>query len=57
MLKIVDGAAMSVEIEVLATADDDALVSGEGLAIGDVVITRGNERVRSGQVVRVEDVE
>ncbi len=57
VLKIVDGAAMSVEIEVLATADDDALVSGEGLAIGDVVITRGNERVRSGQVVRVEDVE
>ncbi len=46
--------AVSVTVEVLATADTEALVVGEGLAPGDRVITRGNERARPGQPVRVE---
>jgi hypothetical protein len=41
-------------VEIVATADAAALVQGEGLSVGDAVVTRGNERVRPGQPVRVE---
>jgi len=55
VLAVSDGAARSVEVEVLATTDTLALVVSDALATGDRVITRGNERVRDGQSVRVED--
>lgn len=52
---VVDGAAKPVLVEVRATANDMALVTGEGLTPGTVVVTRGNERLRPGQTVRVID--
>lgn len=42
--------------QVVATAGDAALVRAEGLAPGDTVVTRGNERLRPGTPVRVTDV-
>jgi RND family efflux transporter MFP subunit len=41
-----------VDMEVLGRDATHALVRGEGLAEGDTVITRGNERLRPGQPVR-----
>ncbi len=52
VILVVDGAAKPVLVDVLATADDQALVRGEGLDAGAVVVTRGNERLRPGQPVR-----
>ena len=53
VLKIVDGLAQPVQVQVEASVGDLALVIGEGLSPGDVVVTRGNERLRPGQTVRV----
>jgi RND family efflux transporter MFP subunit len=50
-----NGLAETVPIEVVATADVDALVRGEGLAAGDEVVVRGNERLRPGQPVVLDD--
>jgi membrane fusion protein, multidrug efflux system len=52
---VVDGAAKPVLVEVRAMANDMALITGEGLTPGSVVVTRGNERLRPGQRVRVID--
>lgn len=54
VVRVVEGAAQSIAVEVLATADGEALVRGEGLAVGDQVVVRGNERLRPGQRVAVE---
>jgi len=54
VLTVTDGTAAAIEVEVLATTDALALIIGEGLSVGDRVITRGNERVRDGQAVRLE---
>lgn len=51
VFKLSDGAATPIEVEVLATVREDALVRGEGLVLGDEVIVRGNERLRPGQAV------
>jgi RND family efflux transporter MFP subunit len=48
-----DGVAKPILVDVHATADEQALVSGEGLQPGTVVVTRGNERLRPGQAIRV----
>ncbi|EDM76307.1 efflux transporter, RND family, MFP subunit [Plesiocystis pacifica SIR-1] len=53
VVTVVDGAAKPVQIEVLASAGDQALVRGAGLEPRSVVVTRGNERLRPGQSVRV----
>jgi RND family efflux transporter MFP subunit len=53
VVRVVDGAAQPVTVLVLASTHDTALVSGEGLVAGDVVVVRGNERLRPGQGVRV----
>ena len=55
VVKLVDGKAEPLRIEVIATAGDRALVKGEGLIVGDQVVTRGNERLRPGQAVDVRD--
>ncbi|TPV95992.1 MAG: efflux RND transporter periplasmic adaptor subunit [Myxococcales bacterium FL481] len=47
VIEVVDDTARSVVVEVLATAGDRALVTGEGLAIG-------NERLRPGQSVTLD---
>jgi multidrug efflux pump subunit AcrA (membrane-fusion protein) len=57
VLEVEAGVATARDVEVLATADGFALVTGEGLSVGDAVVTRGNERVRPGQAVRVEGAE
>lgn len=48
-----DGKAAPVPVQVIATADAEALVRGEGMAPGDVVVVRGNERLRPEQPVTV----
>lgn len=53
VIEVVDGAAQPVVVEVLATAGDRALVTGDGLAVGDTVVVRGNERLRPGERVTV----
>ncbi len=53
IVKAVDGKAAPLTVQVTATADATALVVAEGLADGDTVIIRGNERVRPGQPLQV----
>ncbi|MFV8751878.1 efflux RND transporter periplasmic adaptor subunit [Nannocystaceae bacterium ST9] len=53
VLEVVEGAAKPIQVEVLASAGERALVRGPGLRAGAVVVTRGNERLRPGQSVRV----
>lgn len=48
---LVDGKAESINVEILATSSDRALVRGEGLKVGQRLIVRGNERLRPGQAV------
>lgn len=47
------GAARPVDVEVLAQSDERALVTGDGLAAGDQVVVRGNDRLRPGQPVEI----
>lgn len=54
LVRVTDGKADVVPVEVLVTTRTEALVQADGLAEGDVVVVRGNERVRPGQEVRVE---
>ena len=46
-----DSTATPVTVEVIATADAEALVRGEGLTAGDAVVVLGNERLRPGQAI------
>jgi RND family efflux transporter MFP subunit len=55
VIVVVDGSAKPISVDVVATTAHEALVRGEGLAVGAVVVTRGNERLRPGQPVRVLD--
>ena len=52
IMKVVDGTAASVAVEVLASTEQRALVVGD-ISPGDEVVTRGNERLRPGQAVKV----
>lgn len=54
LMKIVDGSAVPVDIEIVGTSNDQALVRGEGLSVNDQVVIRGNERLRPGQSVSVQ---
>jgi len=53
VVKIVDGKAMPIAVEVLAKARGTALVRSASLAAADVVVVRGNERLRPEQPVEV----
>lgn len=53
VLKVLDGHACAVRVELLAMAGASALVLGAGLGPGDVVVTRGNERLADRQDVRI----
>ena len=56
VVKSVDGKAEPVPIEVVARGRDEVLIRAEGLAAGDVVVTRGNERLFPGQpLIVLED--
>ena len=51
-----DGKAALLPIEVLARGRDRGLIRADGLAAGDLVVTRGNERVFPGQpLIVLED--
>jgi hypothetical protein len=55
-VKSLDGVAEPLPIEILARGRDDVLIRAEGLAAGDSVVTRGNERVLPGQpLIVLED--
>ncbi len=53
VVKVVDGHAEPVPIEILARGRDEVLVRAEGLVAGDAVVTRGNERVFPGQPLTI----
>jgi RND family efflux transporter MFP subunit len=53
VVKSVDGKAEPVPIEILARGRDEILIRAEGLAAGDSVVTRGNERVVPEQTLIV----
>lgn len=55
VVKVVDGRAVPVPVEVLDRGLDEARVRAEGLAEGDLVVVRGNERLRPDQPVVVVD--
>jgi RND family efflux transporter MFP subunit len=56
VVKSVDGKAEPLPIEILARGQDEVLIRAEGLAAGDSVVTRGNERVLPGQpLIVLED--
>ncbi|MCX4242662.1 efflux RND transporter periplasmic adaptor subunit [Paraliomyxa miuraensis] len=57
VIEVQADAATPIEVEVIATADELALVRGEGLAEGDVVVVKGNERLRPGQPVAIVEPE
>lgn len=52
VILVEEGKARAVQVEVHASAGEDALVSGAELVAGAEVVTRGNERLRPGQEVR-----
>lgn len=49
VMKVVDNKAVSVIVKVLAQSGSRALVTAPELALGNAVVTRGNERLRPGQ--------
>ncbi len=51
VMKIADGKAKSVPVQVLASTGEKAMIKGKGLAQSDAVVVRGNERLRPGQPV------
>jgi len=56
VVKSVDGKAVPVPVEVLASGRDEVLIRADDLAAGDTVVTRGNERVFPGQpLIVLED--
>ncbi len=56
VVKSVDERAEPVAVEVVASGREDVLVRSDRLAPGDVVVTRGNERVFPGQpLIVLED--
>ena len=36
-----------------ATSNDEAIIRGEGVAVDDRVLVRGNERIRPGQPIAI----
>ena len=55
VIKVVEGKAQPVPVTIVATANTEVMVRGDGLAQGDQVVTRGNERLRPGSPVRTRE--
>jgi len=56
VVKSVDGKAQPISVEVVARGREQVLVRSPELAVGDTVVTRGNERVFPGQpLIVLED--
>jgi hypothetical protein len=55
-VKSVEGKAAPISVEVLASGREAVLIRADDLAAGDLVVTRGNERVFPGQpLIVLED--
>jgi hypothetical protein len=54
VVKVENGSGTPVSVQLLGATAEDALVRGEGLVVGDQVMTRGNERYRPGTPVVIE---
>lgn len=54
VVRVVDGTARIVPVQVVVQSGERALVRGEGLAAGQQVVTRGNERLRPDDAVVVD---
>ena len=55
IFSVTDGKAMPVYVKVIGYYDGNAAVKGD-LKPGDQVVIRGNERLRLGQTVRIEEL-
>lgn len=53
VIKVNDQRAESIPVEIVARGRDEVLIRGESLAAGDVIVTRGNERVFPGQPLTI----
>lgn len=53
VFRVVDGTAQVIVVRTLATTAEEVLVEAEGLAPGDMLVVRGNERLRPDQPVQV----
>ncbi len=52
VIAFVDGQGKPITVEIVATTGDKALVRAQGLAPGDRIVVRGNERWRPGQPMK-----
>jgi len=55
VFRVTEGTARPVRVQLLASAADELLVQAEELGEGDVLVVRGNERLRPDQPVTVAD--
>jgi RND family efflux transporter MFP subunit len=53
VVRAAEGKAKPVEVDVIDRSAEQALVRADGLAPGDAVVVRGNERLRPGQPLEV----
>ena len=53
VVKVTEGHAEPIPAEIVARGRDEILVKAESLAAGDMVVTRGNERVFPGQPLTI----
>lgn len=53
VFKVVEGTARSILVTPLTRTADEVMVTADGLAAGDPVVIRGNERLRPDQAVRI----
>lgn len=53
VMKVVDGEAVRVPVQIVARGADRVLVRAEALSEGDSLVTRGNERLRPGQALTI----
>ncbi len=54
VFRVVDGKAQAVTVVALATTADEVLVQSDLLSPGDLLVIRGNERLRPDQAVQVQ---
>ena len=55
VVRVVDGQAVPTDVEVVERGASEVRVRAEGLSTEDQVVTRGNERLRPEQAVRVAE--
>ena len=53
VVKVMAGKGVPVQVTIIATTGKTTLVKGKGLAAGDQVVVRGNQRLRPGQPLRI----